>query len=201
MNIFDGSLVNFLELILRYLMNTSAKHTLIFAFVVALGLCSIPSITLAQAMRSGGDFLQTQGISNNLNQNVYTLDTLADQMVFRFGWEMRSKKKLDSSDQELHSQMKAHAVLTNDLVKASRGKSTETFEKAARLVRDSANRLHQLQKKAEVSNGVAKLIDHSLPLASFVHSNARSFPQAPSGKIFGIPIPKPTRTYPLSASI
>jgi hypothetical protein len=102
------------------------------------------------------------------------LDTLADQMVFRYGWSIKSKKGNLYND-TLQKHMKRHAALTNSLVKASRGKSPEDFKKAAEEVRNSVEIMKSLQKKADVGPSVSKMIANSSILANYVCANTEKF--------------------------
>ncbi|MDF1813301.1 MAG: hypothetical protein P1V20_13975 [Verrucomicrobiales bacterium] len=139
-------------------------------------------------------------VSNNLNQNVYMLDTLADQMVFRYGWAVKTKKD-DPNAEILHKYMKRHAVLTNALVKASRGKDAEVFKEAAIDVRKSVVILQKLAERTEVGKPVARMIANSGPLAEFVCANIDQFRAGPSllpGRLFGKSKPVFQATIPMS---
>ena len=164
-------------------MKTNSKKSSALAIAAVFGMCAIPPILQAQGSNLRGQLLkdifpsQNQPvsiISNNLNQNVYMLDTLADQMVFRYGWSIKSKKD-NLYNEALQKHMKRHAVLTNSLVKASRGKSTKVFEKAAEDVRNSVNKLKSLQKNADVGPSVSKMIENSSVLADYVCANTAKF--------------------------
>lgn len=132
---------------------------------------------------------QKSAASHNLKQSVYTLDTLADQMVFRYGLGMHSRKD-DADSVALHAHMKRHAELTNVLVKAVRGTDAEAFGKASEDIRNSVGLLYKLAKTADVGDSVAKLITKSGPIAAWICANPEEFNAGSTfdpGKIFKKP--------------
>lgn len=170
-------------------MKSKSRTSFTLAIAAIFGFCAIPPALQAQGNNQQGfSFnLPVSIVSNNLNQNVYMLDTLADQMVFRYGWGLKTNKRGNLFNEALHKHMKRHAVLTNSLVKASRGKSLPTFEKAAEDVRSSVAKLQSLQKKAEVGPSIDKMITNSATLAKFVCANTDKFKSGASlfpGKLF-----------------
>lgn len=116
----------------------------------------------------------------NLSQNVFALNELADEMLWRYQWEAQKMPNCQSA-QSLYDQMKKHSVLTNNLIMAYRGDSNKQFEETAIQVRDSVNSLLVLRNQTETSETVNRLILQSQPMANFVYSNAMSFQPEPGG--------------------
>lgn len=114
----------------------------------------------------------------NLGQNVFALNELADEMLWRYQWEAQKKPNCQSA-QSLYDQMKKHSMLTNHLIMAYRGDSRKQFEETAIQVRDSVNSLLVLRNQAETSEPVDRLILQSQPMANFVYANAMSFKPEP----------------------
>ena len=71
--------------------------------------------------------------------------------------------------------MKKHAALTNDLIKAFRGKGNTSFLQASYAVRNSADRLLDLRRDAKISDSVNNMISQSIPLIAYVNENAAKY--------------------------
>lgn len=114
----------------------------------------------------------------NLSQNVFALNELAGEMLWRYQWEAQRMPDCRSA-QSLYDQMRKHSDLTDNLIMAYRGDSHKQFEETAIQVRDSVNSLLVLRNQTETSETVDRLILQSQPMANFVYSNAMSFNPEP----------------------
>lgn len=160
--------------------NMINNKLLILAFITAIGLC------VESAHGQGFSFYgqNSRGFdgatpvsittSKDIGKNVYAIDNLADQMAFRLGWEMKFSKDSDATI-ALYKQMKKHAGLTNELIKAYRGKGSTSFRQAAFAVNNSLELLQRLRREAKTSDTVSNYITQSIPLVSFVNNNAANF--------------------------
>lgn len=157
--------------------------------IVTLSVLSLPvTETRAQNWLSNDYESQGQGsrVHNDIGRNVYALDTLADQLAFRYSWELRFNRGCRDSI-ALLKHIRKHSVLTNDLVRAYRGKSDATFQKAVSAVRDSAICMQNMRKTARVSDGVSGMISESLSLTTFVHANSIHFQPLPVNRSGSFP--------------
>jgi len=119
----------------------------------------------------------------DLGQAVLTLDQYGDQMSYLYAMEVRSYCGC-SRAAALLSEMRCYNGCTNQLIAAYQGSCSRTFQRAACSVRESLTRIQSLRNRARVSPQVCGLINHSCPLASYVHNNRAAFrpvviPQAP----------------------
>jgi hypothetical protein len=109
--------------------------------------------------------------SQDIKKNIYLIDNLADQMLYRFVGDSKQTSQSEA-EEALLKQMKRHAELTNELIHAYRGKSDASFKKAAFEVTQSTKKLIELKRNANISEAVNYMINQSLPLITFVCDHA-----------------------------
>ena len=172
-------------------MTTHPKKTLPLILVAAFSLSFLPTNSDAQSRFFDQNPFSFMGFghpqrNDDLGQKVYMIDSLADQMAWRFGWEIRYRRGCNDSIALLQL-MRNHTRLTDGLIKAYRGDCGKTFAKAACDVRDNLTRIQNLRKRVQVSESVCALITRSCPLTTYVHKNSHRFrpvriavPQRPS---------------------
>lgn len=190
MNILSVLASNSLKFDLINPMKTETTLSIPISIATIVVICSAPHSLVSQDAAKGapmfrGNFLKVSA-THSLKQNIYTLDTLADQMVFRYGLGLRSRRDCQHCV-DLHKQMKRHAQITNYLVKACRGNDLDDFEKAINAARQSVDKLQELAKKAEVGESVLKMITKSGPIMIWVQTNTDQFSTEPlldPGKLF-----------------
>lgn len=158
------------------------RSTCLSALFLAMGLGVLTPETRGQGFELGGhqilfdqirncfDHDQPPTVYENLRQNIYALDNLAEQMEWRYRWEVRRMPDCRPSN-ALYRQMETHEELTGDLVEAYRGSCAKTFRKAVCAVSDSMNAINELRRSAMLSDGISVLIRQSLPKADFIHRN------------------------------
>lgn len=168
-------------------MKTHPPRFLSVVLATVFTMSFLPTKTQAQGFNFYGQnpfsfmgFGQAQG-NDDLGKNVYKIDSLADQMAWRFGWEIRSRGDCRDSAALLQL-MKNQAGLTNNLIKAYKGNSGQVFTKASHDVRDNLTRIQTLRKKVQVSDSVNALITKSVSLANYITRNAHLFRPEPVGK-------------------
>lgn len=163
-------------------MNTNPFKSLTVA-LAAIAALNFSGLCHAQAFKFYGQSSRgladpaanvTISASEDIGKNVYAIDNLADQMAFRFGWELKFSKDSKASG-ALYDQMKKHADITNDLIKAYRGKGGISFQTAALAVRNSVSELQSLRRGTKVSEAVSNMISQSIPLVAYVSDNAGKF--------------------------
>ncbi|MDF1752614.1 MAG: hypothetical protein P1U89_07575 [Verrucomicrobiales bacterium] len=143
----------------------------ILAASILLGLAATGSKSLSEDFSYQND--------PTIGSNVYALDNLADQMTFRYEWELRyNRSSRDSLILLRHIQN--HAKLTNELIRAYRGKAPEAFQKAVAEVTDSVQLMDDLRKRARVSDGVVRMIHESTPLAEELRGVLKNSPKSQS---------------------
>ncbi len=161
------------------------KTTRTLAIAAAIGVSAVASPTEAQDRSFGRPGLVRTAIAqeihlqNQIRENVLKVDRLAEEMVWRYGRELRGYRDCSCSI-ALFRAMREHRQRTAALVRASRGTCQPTFEKAACAVRESLDVVEQRRKTAQVSPCVAALISDSCPPATFVHRNANRWRPAQS---------------------
>lgn len=109
--------------------------------------------------------------SDDIEKNIYAIDNLADQMAFRFGWEMKFGKDLSKSN-ELYRQMKSYTETTNELIKSYRGRNGISFHDSLHEVQQSLSRIRNLRKSTRVSETVNQMITQSIPLVERIAEQA-----------------------------
>ena len=157
---------------------TILKKPFTLAIAAVLGLSVFASSANAQGfLRIFGQDVspkKTTAAFPDMKKNVYAIDNLADQMTYLFKQEMKSHKGC-SDCEALYNQMRRHTGLTNDLIKAYKGKDARKFHQVASDVRRSVSDLQRLQVRAKVSASVRGMISQSVPMAAYVDSKARDF--------------------------
>lgn len=115
-----------------------------------------------------------QAHASQMGANVYDLNQLANDMEFRYQWELRFCHGCKDS-LTLLKRIQNHAHLTKDLVRAWRGKCGKTFEAVACDVHGSIIQIQNLSKKSRISDSVSSMIDQSAPQAIYVHAHSNHF--------------------------
>lgn len=158
------------------------RSTCLSVLFLTLGFGALTPETRGQGFELGGhkvlfdqirncfDHDQPPTVYGNLRQNIYALDNLAEQMEWRYRWEVRRMPGCLPSN-ALYRQMEIHEELTGDLVEAYRGSCAKTFRKAVCAVSDSLNAIDRLRRSAMLSDGISALIRQSGPKADFIHQN------------------------------
>ncbi len=122
--------------------------------------------------------------SPSLARNVQDLDRYADEMVWRYGQELRYTHGCPRA-KALHQHMNKHSIHTDALARAFRGTCPKTFEKAADEVRDSSKRLTKLRKDVNTSRQITYLIRATDELSDYVEDNDDRFrPVAPARPVY-----------------
>ena len=165
-----------------------SKKSITLAAATILGLSAVSINSNAQHFghSHGGGYgggyspvvANHSGIMLQLEQNVFLIDRLANDMAWRYGREVYRYRGCSCS-QNLYKAMRVHTGLTANLVKAFRGNCKVTFKKAACSVRENLNKIQEIRKTAQVSNTVCALIRQSCPPSTFVHKNSHRWEAGP----------------------
>ena len=121
-----------------------------------------------------GSAIRNPEIDNQIAEGVYNLAQLADEMSFKYQWELGFNSACKDS-LALLKRLRIHAALTDDLVRAFRSKSDQSFRRIACEVKDSVVGIENLSKRSRVSGVVSEMINQASHKAAFVHAHSNCF--------------------------